>query len=644
MYHIKKNRKAMPFTMFNFISNKLQLTESQKAKLLTHIKSKAGKTNIFPKQLTKNFLWLIGLIATDGNINKSEKNGSTYNKIRIFNSNKKIINKAKKILSKFNLTPYESICDDGNIRLEVGGTLLTDILNNYFGIPSGNKTSTVKTPQIIENLNPELIGAYLSGVFDGDGNYLKRKQKMGQQSFNYRILIVTASKDFAQGLCELFSKLGIIPKVNQFKPKPTFIKNKLANFSKINYLVVFTKIEFIKKFSKYSTVVKAKFDINYSKYNNVNKRDFSNNSFDIIKLKTKKISKTPQIVYNLEIKKNNNYFANNILVHNCGRSGRPKFSSEGKSIIQANNENQKELYLENYIKGELEPINSKLSNINVLRTHVLALIAVNEIYDDKSIWNFFEKTLFAKQSNSIINIYEKVIDIIDELIEFDFVEKKENIFVCTKIGKRVSDLFLDPKSAFTLVSALKNKKSFTPMSYLFAWSNCNEFFPIFRIPKKLNNIIFEEFNSRLNEIPFKREELLFEENFLDVFYSAMLLEKWINEENEQELFTSFGLAPGVLFGKTRVLEWLAYSTIEISKVIEEERHLLKAKNISLRIKYGVREELLQLVELKGIGRVRARKLFNLGIKKPLDIKKNYLKAESILGKKVFENIKKQLKI
>ncbi len=328
----------------------------------------------------------------------------------------------------------------------------------------------------------------------------------------------------------------------------------------------------------------------------------------------------------------------------AGRSGRPKFSTEGKSIVQANSEDQKEMYLEKYLNGKLEPITSKLSNVNVLRTHVLALIATNEIYNDKSIWNFFEKTLYAKQSDSIIEIYEKVSQIIDDLIDFEFVEKKGDFFSCTKIGKRVSDLFLDPKSAFALINALKSKKSFTPMSYLFAWSNCNEFYPAFRMPKKLNGIMFEEFNDRMNEIPFKQEKLLFEENSLDIFYSATLLEKWINEENEQELFTSYGLAPGVLFGKTRVLEWLSYATIELSKVLEEDRHLISAKKLSQRIKYGVREELLPLVELKGIGRIRARKLFRTGITKPSEIKKNFAKVEQLLGKKVSEQLAKQLQI
>jgi helicase len=147
-----------------------------------------------------------------------------------------------------------------------------------------------------------------------------------------------------------------------------------------------------------------------------------------------------------------------------------------------------------------------------------------------------------------------------------------------------------------------------------------------------------------NEFPFKEEKLLFEDNFLDVFYSALLLEKWINEESQQKLFKEFDLSPGVLFGKTKILEWLSYATIELSKVLEEERHFTPVKKLAKRIKYGVKEELLSLVELKGIGRVRARKLLKSGITKPSEIKKNFSKVEQILGKQVSENLRKQLKI
>lgn len=328
-----------------------------------------------------------------------------------------------------------------------------------------------------------------------------------------------------------------------------------------------------------------------------------------------------------------------------GRSGRPKFSSQGESIVQANNEMQKELYFEKYLTGPAEPIKSKLGEENILRTHILGLIATNTIYDDKSIIDFFKKTLFLKQFGSISEVYENVSEIINDLKKMDFVNEKNKIISCTKIGKRVSDLFLDPKSAFELINSLKTKKDFGDISYLFIWSKMSEFYPLIPMPKKIKEIIFREFNNNLENLPITKEELYFSENDLvNNYFNAIILKEWINEKKEQDLYTNFGILPGVLFGKNRIIEWISYSTIELSKILMEDRHILPSKKIALRIKYGVREELLSLVELKGIGRVRARKLFNAGIKKPSDIKKQLFKTEKIVGKTIFDSLKKQLNI
>ncbi|MFA6366902.1 MAG: hypothetical protein WCX13_06905, partial [Candidatus Hydrogenedentales bacterium] len=62
--------------------------------------------------------------------------------------------------------------------------------------------------------------------------------------------------------------------------------------------------------------------------------------------------------------------------------------------------------------------------------------------------------------------------------------------------------------------------------------------------------------------------------------------------------------------------------LELSKILKQERHLIQAQKIGRRVKYGVKEELLLLVELKGIGRVRARKLINAGIRRPSEVKTN----------------------
>ena len=53
---------------------------------------------------------------------------------------------------------------------------------------------------------------------------------------------------------------------------------------------------------------------------------------------------------------------------------------------------------------------------------------------------------------------------------------------------------------------------------------------------------------------------------------------------------------------------------EFSKLKGRLDIMKELKKLELRVKYGVKEELLDLVRIKGIGRIKARRLYNKGIK------------------------------
>ena len=65
--------------------------------------------------------------------------------------------------------------------------------------------------------------------------------------------------------------------------------------------------------------------------------------------------------------------------------------------------------------------------------------------------------------------------------------------------------------------------------------------------------------------------------------------------------------------------------------------------LRLRLKYGVKEELLSLLKLKGVGRVRARKLYNGRVRNLADVKRISLESLiQILSSKIALDIKKQV--
>jgi len=90
-------------------------------------------------------------------------------------------------------------------------------------------------------------------------------------------------------------------------------------------------------------------------------------------------------------------------------------------------------------------------------------------------------------------------------------------------------------------------------------------------------------------------------------------------------------------------EWLAYSARELALVLGKRDVANDYNKISLRIKHGIREELLKLIKVKGIGRVRARRLYNSGIKTTLSLKKTNLeKLAQIIGERTAKNVLSEL--
>lgn len=147
------------------------------------------------------------------------------------------------------------------------------------------------------------------------------------------------------------------------------------------------------------------------------------------------------------------------------------------------------------------------------------------------------------------------------------------------------------------------------------------------------------------------EELLIDTNLYDYdillaeIKTAMMLNSWINENGEEKICEEYGIWPGDLYVYVETADWLTYSIAEIAKVIGKKEMIGPLQLINSRVKNGVREELLELVKLEGIGRVRARMLYNSGFKTINDLKKatiEQLSSIPLIGKTLAVKIKNQL--
>ncbi len=322
----------------------------------------------------------------------------------------------------------------------------------------------------------------------------------------------------------------------------------------------------------------------------------------------------------------------------CGRAGRPQYDKFGEAIIVGNS-NGSEL-IDYYVNGEPEPIESKITNDKSLRIHVLSLIVTKPGIKKDDILDFFLQTLGGLQSSKPtikfgIEIATKF------LLTEKFIIKKGERFVATDFGKKVSRLYIDPITATYFRDSLElvtegRKHTF---GFLHLITTCEEFFPKFSLRIKDHEslgVMLENHSSELIE-PISE---------YDCSRSLMALQSWITESSETSLSDQMKIESGDMHRMVQTAEWLIYCLRELAKQSGYANLLEELDILRKRVIYGIREELIDLVKIKGIGRIRARKLFNNGIKTLEDLSKipvNKLAEIDKIGSTLADNIKSQIR-
>lgn len=311
-----------------------------------------------------------------------------------------------------------------------------------------------------------------------------------------------------------------------------------------------------------------------------------------------------------------------------GRAGRLGFDDRGEAIINAKTE--AELEWARRI-DEIEDVYSKMSVGPVLRSHLLAMIAEG-MNTEEDLLKFLSRSFFAFQYGSSNELRKAVSRAIGNLWDWGMVELDEfrGRIEATPAGKRVAQLYIDPFSGFVLGKAIDGSLE----DKLFAISMSTEMRPLLR-PKKGEDW-YMEINDELVSLSFQPEACM---------KTASFLMEWMDERTEKELYMKYGISPGGIVSKTRTAEWLAYSMEELAKLKKKYRKASEIEKLRKRLASGAREELLPLIAVKGIGRARARKLFNAGITNPVKMRKAGIeKLAGILGRKTAEKVLKNLSI
>jgi len=322
----------------------------------------------------------------------------------------------------------------------------------------------------------------------------------------------------------------------------------------------------------------------------------------------------------------------------CGRAGRPQYDDYGESIIVGSG-NVEEL-TEHYINGEPEPIISKITDDKSLRTHILSVIVTHPGIKKDEILEFFLQTLGGLQSRK--PTIKFAIDISLRFLSSELlIIKKGERFAATEFGKKTSMLYIDPLTATRFRDAVENvsqdrKHTF---GFLHLISSCEEFFPKFSLRNK-------DYESASLLIENHSSELLEPISEYDCSRSLLALQAWITESSELSMSDNFSIESGDMHRMAEMANWLSYCLREISKHVDRADLLEELDDLRKRIVYGIREELLDLVRVKGIGRVRARILYKHKIKNLDDLAKipvNKLAEIDKIGSTIADNIKSELR-
>ena len=237
-------------------------------------------------------------------------------------------------------------------------------------------------------------------------------------------------------------------------------------------------------------------------------------------------------------------------------------------------------------------------------------------------------------------------------------------YEATPMGERITQLYLDPLSASVLRTGLRRAVRrkvrqnglVTDFGFMHLASSTPDFLPLWA-----KNSEMERSSSLWLKTNSVEDELLsddtLEERLLGKVKSAWMLEMWMEEETLRTIESDLDVSPGDVNHRVDLMGWLlaAGQQVLMTDDVFAEEHLPVIGEIATmldmlrqRIRHGCKPDLLQLVNIKHVGRSRARELAGMGIRTPKDVMamdrptRNQLLAKRGWGPMLLDKIHKEV--
>lgn len=326
----------------------------------------------------------------------------------------------------------------------------------------------------------------------------------------------------------------------------------------------------------------------------------------------------------------------------AGRAGRPRLDPYGEAVLIAKDQGQVEELFEWYIEAPPEDVHSKIAEPAALYTHILSLIASGFAKNREELTSFMNRTFYVHEHRQGRLIQRAVDAALAFLVSSDMVVEIGEHLGSTEFGTLVSKLYIDPRSAAMIVSTLREREIYTDLGLLQVICSTPD------MPKlyvrntdiaALSRMIEDNGEDLWLRLPQDEEAA---EAYYRALKTAMLLSDWTDELSDTKICERYSVGPGDIYGMVESVTWLLHASAELARMFVPVFHP-KVREYEICMKNGTRRELLPLIRLRGIGRVRARRLFNNGMTTPDEIlARGIEEVTKVLGLGVAEQIFDQI--
>jgi helicase len=327
----------------------------------------------------------------------------------------------------------------------------------------------------------------------------------------------------------------------------------------------------------------------------------------------------------------------------AGRAGRPRLDPYGEAVLIAKDQDAVHDLTCAYIDASPEDIHSQCGSARAICSHVLSLVTTGFASGEGQILGFLDRTFYVHENRNRHGLEKVVERALSFLEKSEMVVRLGNDVSATELGTLVSRLYLDPRSAEAITACLAGVERFSPVGLLHLLCSTPDMPTLYLrqadLPR-LEKFLYEHEDAVWLPLPsFGEEEC---ETFFRALKTALVLADWTDELGEAMICERYGINPGDIYSFVESVKWLVHAASRLSSRFAP--HLAgPVRDMEVRVGSGVKAELLPLVSLRGIGRVRARRLFNNGITSPDMIREAGIDhIAPILGRGIAEQVFAQL--